>query len=344
MKKVLNNSLLSTATTVLWSLAVPTIGQDPGFGYTSTYGFGTAWDLRDLTNDTAFGFLGGLKFSPDGMSLCVVEDAEQDDASVYCFDVTRDLNDGTVTSLTPFATGPLDITDSNGETSTFLSNLDIGFSSQGPPEDGFFLDFVSFWHDNEIGLATWEYDPDDNKPTKLNIAHRMDIRNISTYGLYGLEFSNIVKDPNTGHGMLFAVGYDEMVAIPLLPNSPATGYYDIDDQHVQFLCKIPELYTGDMRIIKSGLYTNDFLLMDWDSRRIWILDIDETTGYPVGYVPDNPVSYNGTIPDNPLACPLTEFIDTNTTAPWGMVFDSRTGGKCRFGRDCIVGDCFIIFF
>lgn len=188
-------------------------------------------------------------------------------------------------------------------------------------------DYVSFFKDEEIGLATWEYAP-DGRPTKLTIEHRMDVSGISNSGLYGIEFSNILTDSTTGFGLMFAIGYDEMLALPLLPNG---AYFDIDYPNVQYLCSTYEAgvgyavdYPGDMRIIKSGVYANDLLVMDWDNEKIKMINIDSTTGYPVGFDP-------AAIDPEAFACPFLDFIDTDTTdpdtQPWGMQFDGATGGK-----------------
>lgn len=177
---------------------------DPGTTFDQPgYAVGSFWELGNSIqdpNDANINYLGGLRFftGADGSSfLCIVEDAEDEAAGVYCLDIQRDAITGHVTGISNGQS--LEIVE-NGQVSKTSSKLDLGFT-QGPDD----FDYVTFY-DYTIAQATWEFDPDTEKPNKLNIVNRMDLSSISYDGAYGLEFSSIAKDPNdAGRPLLFAV-------------------------------------------------------------------------------------------------------------------------------------------
>ena len=68
-----------------------------------------------------------------------------------------------------------------------------------------------------------------------------------------------------------------MISIPLILD-PATNFATIDYDKVEFICNTQTTYPGDLRIIKTGDETNNFLIMDWSNQLINILDIDDATG------------------------------------------------------------------
>ena len=180
---------------------------DPGITFNQTgYAFGSAWLLQDIIqdpNEPTVDYLGGLRFftAADGSSyLCVVEDAEEG-GSVYCMDIERDATTGYVKSFATTTAPALDITNEAGQVGKVEDQLDIGFS---PGPGGF--DYISFFDDIKIGQATWSFDAASGKPNGLNIANSMDVSSISYDGIFGLEFSNIAKDPNdASRALLFGV-------------------------------------------------------------------------------------------------------------------------------------------
>lgn len=205
----LSSAVIGMAVLLLTLSAVVVVdGQstDPGTTFDQPgYAVGSFWELGNIiqdADDPNINYLGGVRFftGADGSSfLCIVEDAEEEAAGVYCLDIQRDAITGHVTSISN-TTGPsLDIVE-NGQVSKNSPKLDLGFT-QGPDD----FDYVTFF-DDTIAQATWEFDSDTGKPNKLNIIDRMDLSGISYDGAYGLEFSSIAKDPNdAGRPLLFAV-------------------------------------------------------------------------------------------------------------------------------------------
>jgi len=189
------------------SAAVVVDGQSTDNGTTFVqpgYAVGSFWELGNIiqdTDDPNINYLGGLRFftAADGSSfLCIVEDAEEGDAGVYCMDIQRDAITGCVTSISN-TTGPSIVIVENGVNSTISSKLDL--VTQGPDD----FDYVTFF-DDTIAQATWEFDLETEKPNTLNIVNRMDLSSISRDGAFGLEFSSIAEDPNNaGRPLLFAV-------------------------------------------------------------------------------------------------------------------------------------------
>lgn len=206
----LSSAVIGIAKLLLTLSAVVVVdGQstdDSGITFNQTgYAIGSAWELGNIIqdpNDPNINYLGGLRFltGADGSSfLCIVEDAEDEAAGVYCLDIQRDAITGHVTGISN-TTGPSLFIVENGQVSKTSSLLDLGFT-QGPDD----FDYVTFY-DYTIAQATWDFDPVTEKPNQLNIVNRMDLSSISYDGAYGLEFSSIAKDPNdAGRPLLFAV-------------------------------------------------------------------------------------------------------------------------------------------
>jgi hypothetical protein len=88
-----------------------------------------------------------------------------------------------------------------------------------------------------------------------------------------------------------------------IPSVDNPSFYDINYPNVQFLCDLDMDYSGDLQIIPSGEYTNDYLVMDWGNEKIKQIDIDNAAGYPVGYDPLSTVFYDPeAYPATPVAC------------------------------------------
>ena len=299
---------------------------DPLFGLSQSY------DLRSMIlaahPESDAEEMGGMRFlnlGNDEEYLCIVEASERYFAKIYCFGVIRDQSSGgKIVDLSYDGSGPIDIQHPDGSISQEFERADLGFT---PGPGGY--DFISIYYD-KIGLAQW-LQASDGRP-KLNVVHYMDVENIFDDGAYGLAFSNIIQDPGTGHGMLFATVYDAMVEIPLIPSG---SVYDIDYGNVRFLCNLDSssLTIGDLRLIQGGAYANDYVVTEYSDNGIYILDIDESTGYPVGvdgsthvpymlpYTPDTDLHADGPM------CPLRRIINPGPTfSSWGAAFDEQTGG------------------
>ena len=68
--------------------------------------------------------------------------------------------------------------------------------------------------------------------------------------------------------------------------------------------------SGDMHFVPSGVYEDDLMFTDWDDGEIGVIDIDRTTGLPVG---------GGATPT------LTIIASGFGVGPWGLEFDPITG-------------------
>lgn len=190
------------------------------------YALASAWNLSEHifdVHDGAVNYLGGLRFHKvgDASTLCIVEDSEDSSAAIHCLDVIRDEVTGTVVDVGS-TNSRLDIFDRDGlrwegvpEWEGMYDYMQVGFST-GP--EGF--DFISFYPGTDHGIfddnypaiaqATWEYDG-DGRPLLLNVTHVMEVYEevyLHDYDVYGIEFSNIAKDPCDPTGqrhLMFAV-------------------------------------------------------------------------------------------------------------------------------------------
>lgn len=105
----LSSAVIGIAKLLLTLSAVVVVdGQstDPGTTFDQPgYAVGSFWELGNIIqdpNDPNINYLGGLRFltGADGSSfLCIVEDAEEEAAGVYCLDIQRDAITGHVTGI-----------------------------------------------------------------------------------------------------------------------------------------------------------------------------------------------------------------------------------------------------
>ena len=73
-----------------------------------------------------------------------------------------------------------------------------------------------------------------------------------------------------------------------------------------------------MITIPSGSLQGDIMVMDWDSDRLDIIAVDDTTGYPIDSS-TNSSNLGTAVPK------ITTFATFPSNAsPWGMIFDPMT--------------------
>ena len=288
----------------------------------------TSYDLASIFEEAGEGSiglhrLGALKFLEfdDGKEyLCAVVNAEKNNAAVYCLDVVRDPANGKLTGLTYDEMGPIGIETPSGETALKYPQLSNSFT---PGPGGY--DYMVI--DDYMGLPdiTWillmEWTRALGGRPKLNVIHRTDV----SLDLQSISFSNIVKDSGTNFGMMFgAVSSGEMVEIPLLPSSDV---FDVDNSNIRYVCTGKVSTFESFGPITTGFYTNDFVAADFDRKRIVVLDVDDSSGYPEGVFNTRP--YFGVTEYAEyfnVECQIQEFIITDPYNPWGAVFDGKTGG------------------
>ena len=140
------------------------------------------------------------------------------------------------------------------------------------------------------------------KPSSLTLEHIMNLGTLTPPDyIMGLAFSNIATDPTTGFGLLFSFLGSEggpMVTLPLLQRTD--GFYDVDSANVQYLCTPDLVFSGSLDLIPVGNRANDYAVTDYSGGTLKLMDIDSSTGFPVG----NP---------NP---PLLSQLQTNITCPF----------------------------
>ena len=290
----------------------------------------TSYDLASIFEEagevgTALKRLGALKFlefddGRDDEYLCMVTNAERNNAAVYCMDVVRDPADGKLVGLKHDGKGPIEIQNFDGSTVlSFSEELSHSFT---PGPGGF--DYMASSIPGFIHVVEWSR-ANDGRP-KLNMIHQMR----ANVGFSSVAFSNIVQDPETRFGMMFgAVAGGHMVEIPLVPTTlgPNVKAFDIDQDNILFLCSGMASPMGSLKAIATGPYTNDFVGADFKEEGIFVLDIDDKSGYPVGVTDSSRIPFVDNIGNLPnVQCQVQDFISTDPYRPWASVFDQKTGG------------------
>jgi hypothetical protein len=239
--------------------------------------------------------LGGLMFSPDGVTLYAVGASETGSSALYAVPVTRDPATKEVIDLGPAAA----VTKVFDGTAT---GLDAGIEV-GPAGTLFY----TYWSANKLG----------QRPG--GVAGAETVYDMAAVGvprsIAGLTFSPHLTDPATGFGLMQISAWQgaNLYDVPL---TPAGGGLFTPGAVTHFVT-LPRQGTGAIQYVPSGPLAGNVMYVNWDYGEVRVLTIDPATGLPI--------DKNTGLPTRGTTTPVdVRFAYELGVGPWGLEFDPLT--------------------
>mmetsp|Transcript_24396 Transcript_24396/g.34049 ORF Transcript_24396/g.34049 Transcript_24396/m.34049 type:complete len:434 (-) Transcript_24396:46-1347(-) len=198
--------------------------------------------------------------------------------------------------------------------------LDLGFKTGGldayrwysiVPDDDYYPDMIGYGTYDAIAKTFTE---DGRIPkSDFEALNKTDpLSDIEFTGLLGIDFSPVVNDPGTGHGMMYGTAPYGFWRMGLTRAGTPIKY---TPSNAEFLCSIDAQYPGGFAYIPSGSYKDSVLLSDYSNDQISLLSLDA-----------NGLCINATSGLGELGTsnPKIETFATDVENAWGFFFDPVT--------------------